>query len=102
MALQSVVVTGAAQGIGLGIATRLLRDGYAVVMVDIDAEKLADSALQLSSTGHVVTLEGDVALKSTHEHAAELAMGLGTLTGWVNNAGYNIIAPIHEIDQETF
>lgn len=38
------VVTGAGQGIGKGIAKRLLREGYAVVIADIDAEAAAEAA----------------------------------------------------------
>ena len=36
-----VVVTGAASGIGLGLATRLAAEGARVVAVDRDAERLA-------------------------------------------------------------
>lgn len=102
MASNAVVVTGAAGGIGLGITTRLLADGYSVVMVDQDADRLQSLREELAGAGATVAVHGDVALRETHERAAEAAAQLGTLTGWVNNAGYNIIAPIHEIDQETY
>jgi NAD(P)-dependent dehydrogenase (short-subunit alcohol dehydrogenase family) len=102
MANDAVVVTGAAGGIGLGITTRLLADGYSVVMVDQDQDRLQSLREELSGAGETVAVHGDVALRETHERAAEAAAQLGSLSGWVNNAGYNIIAPIHEIDQETY
>jgi NAD(P)-dependent dehydrogenase (short-subunit alcohol dehydrogenase family) len=37
---QTAVVTGAAQGIGLGIAVRLAREGMRVMMADINSDKL--------------------------------------------------------------
>lgn len=40
-----VVVTGAASGIGLGLATRFAAEGARVVMADRDAERLHDVAL---------------------------------------------------------
>jgi NAD(P)-dependent dehydrogenase (short-subunit alcohol dehydrogenase family) len=100
--MESVVVTGAAQGIGFGIASRLLQEGYAVVLVDINGEALQSAVDSLSGAGALSSVVGDVAQRSTHEQAARVAQSLAPLSGWVNNAGYNIIAPIHEIDQETY
>jgi NAD(P)-dependent dehydrogenase (short-subunit alcohol dehydrogenase family) len=97
-----VVVTGAAQGIGLGIARRLVRGGHPVVMVDIDDESLSRTASELREIGDVVAVSGDVALRETHERAADAAMQMGSLSGWVNNAGYNIIGSIHNIEREVF
>lgn len=102
MANGSVVVTGAAQGIGLGVASKLVADGYSVVMVDQNEQALEESARVLAERAAVVAVPGDVAHRATHEEAADRAEGLGPLLGWVNNAGYNIIAPIHEIDQATY
>jgi len=100
--MESVVVTGAAQGLGLGIATRLLSENHAVVMVDVNGDVLQAAADSLSGKGTLSVVVGDVAQRSTHEEAARVAEELAPLGGWVNNAGYNIVAPIHEIDQETY
>lgn len=100
--MQSVVVTGAAQGLGFGIASRSLADGYAVVMVDVNADELERARKELEPKGRVLSVVGDVALRATHEAAADLAEGLAPIGGWVNNAGYNIVAPIDEIDEQTY
>jgi len=54
------LVTGAARGIGLGIAERLARDGAHVVITDVIPEVEA-SAKALSAKGYSVTaIIGDV------------------------------------------
>lgn len=49
------VVTGAASGLGLAMATRFTRAGMAVVMADIDAERLRGAAASLDPGGARVT-----------------------------------------------
>ena len=90
-----VVVTGAAMGIGRATAVRCLADGWRVVGVDADAEALARAAAELGD--HFAPIIGDVAERSTHEHAADEAERAGTLTGWVNNAGIEIRGRAHEV-----
>jgi 3-oxoacyl-[acyl-carrier protein] reductase len=51
---QVAVVTGAAQGIGQGIAVRLAREGMRVIIADKDSEKLASTAASLSQLGAIV------------------------------------------------
>ncbi len=45
------VVTGAASGIGLGVANRLAADGHAVALLDRDGAGVATAAEELSSQG---------------------------------------------------
>jgi len=45
------VVTGAAQGIGAGIALRLAQEGAAVVIADIDETKAAQTAAEIAGQG---------------------------------------------------
>jgi NAD(P)-dependent dehydrogenase (short-subunit alcohol dehydrogenase family) len=95
------VVTGGASGIGRGIVDRFLAGDMAVVVIDQDADGLEQLSTELAGEKlEVVT--GDVADPATHEAAADTAEALGSLRAWVNNAGYNVIAPIHEIDRETY
>jgi NAD(P)-dependent dehydrogenase (short-subunit alcohol dehydrogenase family) len=48
------VVTGAASGIGLGLSARLAAEGMRVVMADIEAPALLESAAKLSGQGATV------------------------------------------------
>lgn len=92
------VVTGAAVGIGRGIAECLLADGLAVVGLDRDAAALAVAAADLGE--RFVPCEGDIAEWGAHERAADAAEQLGRLTGWVNNAGVDWVGGAHEVDAE--
>lgn len=90
------VVTGAASGIGLATAARLLADGHAVVGVDRDESRLAAVQVSLGSAFH--GLAGDVTAPATHDAAAARACELGTLVGWVNVAGIWIPTRAHDLD----
>jgi len=83
-------------------AERFLRGGEAVVVLDSNGEQLRAVESALKALGPVACLHGDVAVDADLERAAAAADGLGTLGVWVNNAAYNIIGAIHEIDRETY
>jgi 7-alpha-hydroxysteroid dehydrogenase len=60
---RSVIVTGAARGIGLGIARRFVRAGASVVMADIDDERLAREVETLTAEaydGRATAFVGDL------------------------------------------
>ncbi len=58
---QVAVITGAAKGIGQGIAIRLAREGMRVVAADIDAESLALTANSLQDLGaQILAFHGDL------------------------------------------
>ncbi len=93
-----VVVTGAAKGIGKAICERLREDGQKFVAVDLDESALTDVADSLG--GDCIPLVGDIANWGTHEQAARLARDAGELTGWVNNAGIDVVGAAHEVDEQ--
>ncbi|CAN5360627.1 3-oxoacyl-[acyl-carrier-protein] reductase [soil metagenome] len=81
------IITGAARGIGAGIARRFAREGCAVALIDRDREELSAVGRELALLGATVTLhDGDL-----REHAADLAFeALGQhsrIDVLVNNAG---------------
>lgn len=82
------LVTGAARGIGKGIASSLLRAGWAVVLGDVDAAEGIRAAEELARLGSVEFIELDVSDESSVQAAIELIEeDFGRLDGLVNNAG---------------
>lgn len=82
------LVTGAARGIGKGIAGSLLRAGWAVVLGDVDAAEGAQAAEELARFGEVEFVPLDVADETSVQAALEqIEEDFGRLDGLVNNAG---------------
>ena len=104
---QVAIVTGAATGIGYGIARRLASEGARLVMVDIDGNLGEQSASELSARGTDTRLVvGDVSEQSTAEAAVEAAQDTwGRIDILVNNAGITGIdgsiweLPLEELDR---
>jgi 3-oxoacyl-[acyl-carrier protein] reductase len=85
---QSAIVTGAARGIGLAIATRLLGSGARVSLWDRDAEALDLASNTLSARGEVHTAVVDVTDFAAVEAAtAGVERRFGAIHVLVNNAG---------------
>jgi NAD(P)-dependent dehydrogenase (short-subunit alcohol dehydrogenase family) len=95
MTVQRVaLVTGAAQGIGFGVAKRLGALGHHVVLFDRDAALLANAEQTLRDAGwDVSALEGDVASDQSAKDAVSLVeTRFGRLDILINNAG---VSPSH-------
>lgn len=81
------IVTGAAQGVGKGVATALLERGAAVLLVDIQEEALGRTATELDAIGRVEQLVEDLRDPDSARRIAAAAVGaFGTVHGLVNNA----------------
>jgi NAD(P)-dependent dehydrogenase (short-subunit alcohol dehydrogenase family) len=99
--VSSVVVTGAAKGIGAGIVEAFARAGWSVVAVDRDRAPLEQLASRVG--GGVVTLAGDVAERSTNEAAVKLAVErFGGLDAAVGNAGVALPKLIDDTTPDEF
>ncbi|MBV9827306.1 MAG: SDR family NAD(P)-dependent oxidoreductase [Alphaproteobacteria bacterium] len=90
---KTAIVTGAASGIGLGIATALAEAGANVVMADIQKEGVEQAAHGLSGTNkRVMPVRIDVTQEQTVVDAlAEAERNFGKLHIACNNAG----VPMH-------
>lgn len=86
---QVAIVTGAATGIGYGIAKRLGSEGARVVLVDVDSRVGEQSASEMAARGIGTRLvAGDVGEEATADRAvAEALKTWGRLDILVNNAG---------------
>jgi len=83
------VVTGAAAGIGLGIAEALVRRGARVMLADLDEQRLAHAERRLASEGASVSATvTDVADAASVEHLADATLArFGAVHVVCNNAG---------------
>lgn len=83
------VITGAASGIGRGIAERCVREGMKVVLADIDETNLTKTEAELKSAGgNVIGVRTDVSQRSDVEQLARQALdAFGQVHLLFNNAG---------------
>lgn len=89
LAGKTAFVTGAASGIGLGIATALAQAGVKVMLCDIEEAALKSALEDLKRTNaDVDCVKADVSLKSELQAAADATIGrYGQVHILVNNAG---------------
>jgi meso-butanediol dehydrogenase/(S,S)-butanediol dehydrogenase/diacetyl reductase len=93
------LVTGAAQGIGRGIALRLAKDGFDLTLVDLKEDKLEEVAKEIAALGRrVTTFAADVSKREDIYAAVEYTeKELGGFDVIVNNAGIAQVKPLAEV-----
>ena len=97
------IVTGAATGIGYGISKRLANDGANLVMVDLDANMMEQSASEITARTQEVKISiGDVSDPKSAQEAVNKAINeWGKIDILVNNAGIGgVNGNIWELDVE--
>ena len=100
---RAALITGGAQGIGAAIAAKLLHEGFGVLLVDLNAERLAQEAAALSKLGQVETLVADLRDDATPKRATALcAQKFGRLDVLVNAAGDVSRGSVEDTSLETY
>lgn len=99
---RSAIVTGAAQGIGLAIATLLHEQGAKVALVDRDADRVKQAAADLGGES-LLALGCDVTDEQAVDRAVrETVERFGSLDVHVNNAGITRDASLRKMTVEDF
>ncbi|MCC9071278.1 SDR family oxidoreductase [Flavobacterium sp. F-65] len=100
MKKQTIVVTGAASGIGKGIAKYFLDRGDNVVINSLLSSTLEDTFKELGAGDNLAMVAGDVSNKQTGEQLVNVALEkFGSVDVLVNNAGIFDSKPFLEVDE---
>jgi NAD(P)-dependent dehydrogenase (short-subunit alcohol dehydrogenase family) len=95
----TVLITGGAKGIGLGVAERFARDGWTTVLADFDGELAAAEAARLGGEHVAVDVTDRAGLAAA---CAQVADRHGAIDALVTCAGITIQGPSHELPEEAW
>jgi 3-hydroxybutyrate dehydrogenase len=92
------IVTGAASGLGLGIAQAFAREGAHVAIADLNEDGAVKAARELEQNGpKAMGLAMDVTNEAQVDAGIDrVASALGGVDVLVSNAGIQIVKPLHE------
>jgi len=107
MSKKLALVTGAARGIGNGIALKLAKDGYSIAIMDVlKQEDVAENITPIEEAGaEVLYIRGDITNKDSRATVVEEIMSkFGRIDVLVNNAGVapRVRADILEMTEDSF
>ena len=99
---KAAVVTGAGAGIGRAIAIRMAKEGYAVVAVDVDADRANRLAQEIrTESGAAEAMVCDVGDRAqVFQMVAEATRFFGEIDLLVNNAGIIHLGPLVDIPEQ--
>ena len=101
MADRVTVVTGGAGVLGRASAERVLEEGGAVALWDLDGERVERTAAELAELGPTLGLAVDISDSAAVDAAAAATReALGPIDSLVNNAGYVVGTPPWEVSDE--
>lgn len=97
-----ILVTGAGQGIGRGIALRLAKDGADLALVDVKADKIEAVKAEVEALGQkATTFVADISQRDQVYAAIDhCETALGGFDVMVNNAGIAQVKPLADVTPE--
>src|ERR1700730_13084935 len=101
---QVALITGAASGIGQGIALEFAKQGAKLIIVDKNLEHAEKTADDIRSLGtEALPLEADVTDEPAMISAINTGLShFGKLDILINNAGFQHVSPLESFPTETF
>ncbi len=86
---KTIIITGAARGLGAAMAKRLASHNCKLGLIDLDKDSIADTASACESAGaKVMCISADVTKEDDVANAyTQVIDGMGPLVGSINNAG---------------
>ncbi|NEM96394.1 glucose 1-dehydrogenase [Pontibacter burrus] len=104
---KSIIITGAAMGLGLAAAKELASQGANLTLMDFNEAQLSDAADNLTrefSSAKIITVVGDASNEDdVKRYASETEKAFGRIDGLYNNAGIEgKQAPMIEYDIKMF
>src|SRR5207247_1795939 len=101
---QVALVTGAARGIGRAVAARLAAEGARVFAVDLDVDRVQQTAAELSvGRSPIEAIAGDVSRREDVQRMVQTCVDrAGRLDVLVSNAGIADVQPLLEIDDRSW
>jgi NAD(P)-dependent dehydrogenase (short-subunit alcohol dehydrogenase family) len=97
------VVTGGRRGIGSAIALELARDGYTLVVNDVELDDDAQQTLSAihDSGGAAIAIPADVSDAAAVQHlVAQILRQFGRIDVWVNNAAVGRREPFVDVSEQ--
>lgn len=98
---RTIIVTGAASGIGAAIASRFLAEGDSVVLFDINADAARGVAESTGRAANALIVQGDAGVESSvREAVSRTEEKFGAASVVVNNVGIEFNGTVEEQSRE--